>query len=83
MKTLETVQTEKRAIEILQNWLTINMTDDNMSADTVIDSVDCECGCGHTYAMRAFYEVGDKVAVVAVCDCCGDDDNMANVINQF
>ena len=68
------VKTEERAIEILNAWLNSEMTEENMSTNTVIDTVSVRCECGETLAYRAFYEGGEKFAVVAVCDCCGDDD---------
>lgn len=72
--TNSAVKTEERAIEILKAWLNSEMTEEITSINTFIDTVSVRCECGETLAYRAFYEGGEKFAVVAVCDCCGDDD---------
>jgi hypothetical protein len=73
MKTVNTVKTKERAMEILQMWLTDSLTEDNLSANSTIREVTARCECGETQALQAFYEGGNEIATVAYCDCCGDD----------
>ena len=74
MKIYDTVKTEKRAIEILQEWLNEQMTEELMSTNTIIENTSVRCECGETQAMKAFYEGGELIATVGICDACGDDD---------
>ena len=71
------VKTESKAIEILQDWLTSQMNESNLSTNSVIDNVIMKCSCGETQGKRAYLEGGENIAFVAVCDCCGDDHNFA------
>jgi len=82
MKTA--VKTEERAIEILNQWLNDNLTEELLSTNTVIEDLETKCECGTTQGMRAFYEGGKIFAVVAICDSCGDDDNsISDVLNVY
>ena len=74
MERVDAVKTEQKAIEILQEWLNENLTDENLNTNTVIKKCVCWCGCGETSGMKAFYEGSNKIASVAICDGCGDDD---------
>lgn len=74
MKIYDTVKTEERAIEILQEWLNDQMTEELMSTNTVIEPTSVRCECGETQAMQAFYEGGELIATVGICESCGDDD---------
>lgn len=76
MKIYNAVKTEEKAMEILQNWLNDNLTEENLSSQTTIRDVSARCECGETKALQAFFEAGDKIAMVAICDCCGDDNAM-------
>ncbi len=78
------VKTNKEAVAVLQDWLNRNLTDDNMQADTYIRPCSTRCACGETPGMEAFYEAGDKIARVAVCEGCTDattfDDDVIEII---
>jgi len=74
MKRQNAVETEKKAIEILQEWLNENQTDKNLSTDTTIKKCSLWCECGETNGMMAFYE-GGEIATVAICEQCGDDNS--------
>ena len=74
------VKTQKRAIEILNEWLNDNLTEELLSVDTVIEDCVSRCECGQTQAMRAFYEGGNKLAIVVICDSCGDDDEFIDEV---
>ncbi len=67
------VKTAQEAITVLQDWLNRNLTDDNMQADTNIRPCSTRCACGETSGMEAFYEAGDKIARVAICEGCADE----------
>jgi len=75
MKAKETVKTESKAIEILNSWLTSELHESNLSTDTNIISTSIQCECGETLAYKAFKEGGNEIAIVGICECCGDDDN--------
>jgi hypothetical protein len=78
MKIYDTVKTEEKAIEILQAWLASNNDESLFSTDTLIEPTEVRCECGTTTGMRACFENTDIFAIVAVCDCCGDDDADVN-----
>lgn len=84
MKTYTAVKTEKRATEILEQWLN-DIYDDEIEnsdafGDIVWDWVKVNCDCGETMAKQAFYEAGSKIATVAICHACGDDDAFTNEV---
>ncbi len=78
MKTLATVKTTEKAIEILQSWLTRNTTENNLNDNTYIDDCEARCECGQTQGMKAYFETGKEIAFVAICEQCGDDDSFIN-----
>jgi len=67
------VKTEKRAIEILQEWIESKGVHSLSTGWTT-----AQCECGETEAMKAYCYKEDVeiVAYVAICDCCGDDSHM-------
>ena len=73
MKPKVIVKTETKAVEVLSRWLDQNRTEELLSTDTVIRPTSATCECGETRGMKAFFEGGNKIAIVAVCKKCGDD----------
>ena len=69
----QAVETEQRAIEIIQDWFDIILTDELMSTDTTIQPCSTRCACGETRGMEGFYEGRGKIGRVAICEGCGDD----------
>jgi len=78
MKTLATVKTTEKAIEILQSWLTENANEDNLNNETYIEDCETRCECGQTHGMKAYFEAGKEIVIVAICESCGDDDSLIN-----
>jgi hypothetical protein len=75
-----TVKTEKRANEILENWVSQILKKINANQPYLISDVTSNCGCGETGAKRAMIKDYDKIAFVCVCECCGDDDAFLNEV---
>lgn len=80
MKTLATVTTTEKAIEVLQEWLSMNINEENLSSDQIITDCTIDCECGETQGMKAFFEGIEGTAYVAICEQCGvnDDINLKN-----
>jgi hypothetical protein len=79
---MKTVKTEQRATVILEGWLN-EKRGKNLSINTVIEPTKITCECGETLAYRAFYEAGDEIAIVGVCELCGNDDNSENDVLEI
>jgi hypothetical protein len=68
-----TVKTEARAKEIISAELEFN----GLSLeDGILENTTVRCECGETNAIRWSDTLGnsDKLLIVGICDCCGDDD---------
>lgn len=80
--TNSTVKTEERAIEIISNELEFNglSLDDGILENTVVT-----CECGETNAIKWSDMLGncDKLLIVGICNCCGDDDAFANDVLEI
>lgn len=80
--TNSTVKTEKRAIEIISSELEFN----GLSfEDGFIENTTVVCECGETTAIRWSDMLGnsDKLLIVGICDCCGDDDAFADDVLEI
>jgi len=64
MKIIETVKTESKAKEILEA----------NGFEVFSKKSSCHCECGETVAIFGRDKDYIKVALVGVCDGCGDDD---------
>ena len=73
METLNAVKSEKKSIEILVNWLNENLTKDLLHCDTYIEDANAKCACGQTQGKMAYFEASNKMAIIAICDVCGED----------
>lgn len=76
MKRVNTVKTAEKAIEILNQWLNDQYTYENLSTNTTIQDTVVFCECGETKGLEAFFDGGNKIGKIGICDCCGDDDAM-------
>jgi len=73
MKIVDTVKTENRAIEII----TEQLESDGLSfEDGILEDTTVRCECGETTAVRWLDTLGNcnKLLVVGICNCCGDDE---------
>tara|TARA_R110000868_G_scaffold113936_2_gene305738 strand:- start:648 stop:869 length:222 start_codon:yes stop_codon:yes gene_type:complete len=72
MKIIETVKTESKAKEILEA----------NGFQLFSKKASCQCECGETVALFGFDKDYDRVAVVGVCEACGDDEaSQIDVLN--
>lgn len=67
MKIYDTVKTEEKAKEIIDNY-----TWDNVLEEGFLKMSSCQCECGKTQCLTWYN--GDVSLSVAICDSCGDDD---------
>lgn len=77
-----TVKTEERATAIIREELELSglSLEDGILEDTTVT-----CECGETEAIRWSDTLGncDKLLVVGICDCCGDDDAFASDVLEM
>jgi hypothetical protein len=67
------VSTEEQAIFILKEH----------GFQLINDNSQCRCECGQTQAVVGYSEHHEQVALVGVCESCGDDDAWhEDVINK-
>jgi hypothetical protein len=72
MKIIETVKTESKAKEILEA----------NGFQLFSKKASCQCECGETVALFGHDKDYDKVALVGVCEACGDDEaSQIDVLN--
>ena len=72
MRIIETVQTESKANDILEA--------NGFKAFT--KKASCHCECGETMALIGHNKDYSKVALVGICDSCGDDEaSQIDVLN--
>ena len=76
MKIYNSVKTEERAIEILQNWLDKKYDNDDRGRACYIQETTLHCECGETKGLQAFYEGSKEIAKIAICDRCGNNNTI-------
>ncbi len=65
MKIVNCMKTEEAAFEMLARY---------DYDEKITNGSHCQCECGQTQAVVAYHKKIEKVALVGVCDACGDDD---------
>ena len=73
MKIINCMKTEEAAIELLNS----------NGYEPFKKKANCHCECGQTQAVLAYSDDYEKVALVGICDACGDDDAFSEDVIQL
>lgn len=75
------VKTEARAIEVIEKELEFNGI---KLSDGVLSNGVEKCECGDTSSIEWIDMTGScSNLFVVICDCCGDDSIVSDVLNRF
>ena len=73
MRILDCMKTEAAAIELLSS----------NNYKPLKKKANCRCECGETQAVMAYSDDYEKLALVGICDACGDDDAFSEDVIQL